>query len=105
MRYPALVAVERKVNNEGMVAWRGSTYSVPDGTDSRIVEVQALTCEVRIIDRGEIIARHPLADTQGSRVIDPSHRMAVPVTETEGSNAARRPLWFYEAVGQRLSSS
>ena len=108
MRYPALVAVERKVNNEGMVAYRGSVYSVPDGTASRIVEVQALALEIRIIDRGEVIARHPIAHCHGSRIVDPAHRKAKPIefdAPTEGAATASRPLWFYEAVGQRLSSS
>ena len=39
IRYRALVATERKVYNEGMVAYRDSVYSVPDGTTSRVVEV------------------------------------------------------------------
>ena len=112
IRYRALVATERKVNNEGMVAYRGSVYSVPDGTTSRIVEVQAQACELCIIDDGEVIARHPVAPGRGSRVMDPGHRKSKagsPVRMDDGPNdgspSMRRPLSFYEAVGKRLASS
>ena len=112
IRYRALVATERKVNNEGMVAYRGSVYSVPDGTTSRIVEVQAQACELCIIDHGEVIARHPIAPSRGSRVMDPGHRKSkagspvdVDGGANDGSRSMRRALSFYEAVGRRLASS
>lgn len=112
IRYRALVATERKVNNEGMVAYRGSVYSVPDGTTSRIVEVQAQACELCIIDHGEVIARHPIAPSRGSRVMDPRHRKSragSPVrlddNADESCASIHRPLEFYEAVGKRLAWS
>ena len=112
IRYRALVATERRVNNEGMVAYRGSVYSVPDGTTSRIVEVQAQACELCIIDHGEVIARHPIAPGRGSRMMDPGHRKSKTGSPlhlddhaSETSASMRRPLSFYEAVGKRLATS
>lgn len=115
LRCQAPIAIERRVNREGMVAYLNSWYSVPDGTTSRIVEVQALPLEVVIVDAGKVIARHPVAERKGQRVVDPSHRRAHPAPALRdaeadersgaGSHTARHPLWFYEAVGQRLASS
>lgn len=112
IRYRALVATERRVNNEGMVAYRGSVYSVPDGTTSRIVEVQAQAVELVIIDHGEVIARHAIARSRGSRVMDPAHRKPKTASSvqadddaSDGSPSLCRPLAFYEAVGRRLASS
>ncbi len=108
-RYEALLALERKVNNEGMVAYGGNYYSVPDGTKSRILEVQVKPLELHVVDHGEVIARHAISDGKGLRIMDPTHRKAQPAEPVEELSqpdpALRRPLNFYDAVGQRLADT
>ena len=106
--FRALLALERKVNREGMICLDGNQYSVPDGTRSRIVEVQVLPFEVRICDNQQIIACHAIPDGKGHRVMDASHRKARPVAAAlndpqSSSRPAQRPLAFYDAVGRRLA--
>ena len=108
MRFEALLALERKVNNEGMVAYGGNYYSVPDGTKARILEVQVKALELVIIDQGEVIARHAINQGKGQRIFDPTHRKARPpapveVLLSQGNEVAQRSMGFYAAVGQRLA--
>ena len=108
--FRALLALERKVNKDGMICFDGNQYSVPDGTRSRILEVQALPFEVRIVDAGQVIACHEIPDGKGNQVLDPSHRKARPLAVVlndlqSSSHPAQRPLDFYDAVGRRLAST
>ena len=108
--YQALLALERKINREGMVAYNGNSYSIPDGTRSRIVELQVLPLELRVIDQGQVIATHGIVDGKGCRVVDPTHRKARPAALIETGDALQsasvtpRPLDFYQAVGQKLAA-
>lgn len=111
--YDAVLTVERRISQEGMVAVGGNQYSVPDTTRRRIVEVQNHPTEVRIFEDGALIACHPVLEGKNQKRVDPSHRKPVPVARRaviEGPSPAdtavlRRSLAFYEAVGQRLASS
>ena len=110
--YQALLSIERKVNREGMVAYRNNWYSIPDGCDTRIVEVQVLPFELRIVNQGEVIARHDIVSGKGERVINPAHRKVEYLRQIEASEpplpdtpaVLRRPLEVYQAVGQQLAA-
>jgi hypothetical protein len=111
--YEAVLTVERRISQEGMVAVGGNQYSVPDTTRRRIVEVQNHPAEVRIFEDGQLIANHPVLEGKNQRRVDPSHRKPVPparrAVQMSSSPAeatvARRPLAFYEAVGRRLANA
>jgi hypothetical protein len=60
--YDAVLTVERRISQEGMVAVGGNQYSVPDTTRRRIVEVQNHPTEVRIFEDGTLIACHPVLE-------------------------------------------
>lgn len=104
--YSAVLTVERRVSHEGMVSVDGNHYSVPDTTRKRVVEVQNHTHEIRIFEDGRLIASHPVLEGRNRRRVDPRHRKAPPprrpVAQTAG--VPRRPLTFYDAVGQRLAA-
>ena len=109
--YDAVPTVERRISHEGMVAVGGNQYSVPDTTRRRIVEVQNHPTEVRIFEDGELIACHPVLEGKNQKRVDPSHRKPVPVARRAtiewlnpvDTPVQRRPLAFYEAIGQRLA--
>jgi hypothetical protein len=81
------------------------------------VEVQASAGEVRILEQGQVIARHPVLDGRGQRRILAGHRSAPPPinSQTPREGAARmrhpgervtpRPLAFYDAVARRLAGA
>ena len=73
--YDPVLAIERKVSEEGMISYDGNLYSLPVG--------------------------------KGHRILDSSHRKAPPceleaLHELYRKVTAQRPLWFYDAVAQRL---
>jgi hypothetical protein len=110
--YEAVLTVERRISQEGMVAVGGNQYSVPDTTRRRIVEVQNHPVEVRIFEDGALIAIHPVLEGKNQRRIDPSHRKPIPparravqLLSSADAPVARRPLAFYEAVGRRLAEA
>jgi len=109
MPYDAVLTVERRVSHEGMVAVGGNFYSVPDTTRRRRVEVQHHPDRVRIFEDGTLIADHPVLEGKNRRRVEPGHRKA-PVPHIEAveiepvPGVPRRPLAFYEAVGQRLAA-
>jgi len=109
MPYDAVLTVERRVSHEGMVSVGGNLYSVPDTTQKRRVEVQHHPEKVRIFEDGTLIADHPVLEGKNRRRVDPGHRKAPPprieAVEIEPApGVPRRPLEFYEAVGQRLAT-
>jgi transposase len=111
--YDAVLTVERRITQEGMVAVGGNQYSVPDTTKRRVVEVQSHPNEVRIFEDGQLIAAHPVLEGKNQRRVDPGHRKPVPAARKEAmvmaspidAAVAKRPLAFYEAVGRRLATS
>ena len=72
--YRTVLRLERRISNEGMISVGGNTYSVPDTTRRRVLEVHSMVDEIRILEAGVLIASH--APLQGRRqvCIDPAHR-------------------------------
>ena len=104
--YNAVLTVERRVSHEGMVSVAGNYYSVPDTTRKRVPEVQNHTHEVRILEDGQLVARHPILSGKNQRRVDPAHRKGPPVQciSPQSSAIARRSLDFYGAVGERMAA-
>ncbi len=61
------------MSHDGLVAIGGNYYSVPDRT-RRLVEVHQLANEIRILDAGRLVARHPVLEGRKQYRIDPAHR-------------------------------
>ena len=106
--YSAVLTIERRVSKEGVISVGGNYYSVPDTTRRRTLEVQHHVTELRIFEDGVEIARHPVIEGKNRRRVDPAHRK-VPLVRAPKPTAPigvqRRPLDFYEAVGQRLAGA
>jgi transposase len=114
--FDALLKLERRVSNDGLVSIGGNYYSVPDRT-RRVVEVHQLPDQIRIIDEGRLVATHPVLEGRRKTHTDPSHRQGgVPramrrssaetlVIGRIGERVGRRSLTFYQAVGNRLATS
>ena len=106
--YSAVLTIERRVSKEGVISVGGNYYSVPDTTRRRTLEVQHHVTELRIFEGGVEIARHPVIEGKNRRRVDPAHRKAPPVRVPKPKTSVgvqRRPLDFYEAVGQRLAGA
>ena len=113
--FDALLKLERRVSNDGLVSIGGNYYSVPDRT-RRIVEVYQLADQIRILDEGRLVAIHPVLEGRRKTHTDPSHRqggvlkaMRRSIDETLvigriGERVGRRSLAFYQAVGNRLAA-
>jgi transposase len=114
--FDALLKLERRVSNDGLVSLGGNYYSVPDRT-RRVVEVHQLPDQIRIIDEGRLVATHPILEGRRKTHTDPSHRQGgVPramrrssaetlVIGRIGERVGRRSLTFYQAAGNRLAAS
>ena len=106
--YSAVLTIERRVSKEGVISVGGNYYSVPDTTRRRTLEVQHHVTELRIFEDGVEIARHPMIEGKNRCRVDPAHRK-VPLVRAPKPTAPigvqRRPLDFYEAVGQRLAGA
>jgi len=114
--FDALLKLERRVSNDGLVSIGGNYYSVPDRT-RRVVEVHQLPDQIRILDEGRLVATHPVLEGRRKTRTDPSHRQGgMPnamrrVSEETivigriGERVGRRSLTFYQAVGNRLAAS
>jgi hypothetical protein len=113
--FDALLKLERRVSNDGLISIGGNYYSVPDRT-RRVVEVHQLPDIIRILDQGRLVATHPILEGRRRTSTDPSHRQGasraqrrpqddVVVIGRVGERVARRPLTFYQAVGNRLAAS
>jgi hypothetical protein len=97
-----------------MISVGGTTYSVPDTTRRRVLEVHSLIDEIRIFEAGVLIATHAPLPGRRQVSIDPAHRRprqrshAQPGQETivlgrAGDLVARRSLDFYDALGRVLA--
>lgn len=58
-RFNSVLKLERRVSDDGLVAVDGNFYNLPDRT-RRIVEIEQLPDLIRIIDRGIVVAEHPV---------------------------------------------
>ena len=113
-RFEAVLRVERRVSNDGCVSVAGNYYSVPDGTRSRVLDVEATPSEVRIHEAGKLIATHALLQGRKQRSVLPGHRhlRRVPGTGTSAPRAgavipaghlvAVRSLEVYELIGRQM---
>lgn len=114
--FNSVLAMERRVTRDGMVSVAGNLYSVPDSTRRRVVEVQTLAQEIRILEGDRLIAAHPLLEGRGQRRIAAGHRLLPPpansATPRSGQSQAQRPgervtardLAVYEAIGRGLAN-
>lgn len=112
--FDALLKLERRVSNDGLVSIGGNYYSVPDRT-RRIVEVHQLPDIIRILDEGRLVATHPVLEGRRKTHTDPGHRQGgaprgrsreeTIVIGRIGERVGRRSLAFYQAVGNRLAAT
>ena len=119
--FDALIKLERRVSHDGLVAIGGNYYSVPDRT-RRLVEVHQLADEIRILDAGRLVARHPVMEGRKQYRIDPLHRQGHAARarahgfprqsgreETTflrpGERVAGRSLAVYQAIGEKLAAA
>jgi transposase len=107
--FRAVLRLERRISQEGMVSVGGNFYSVPDVTRRRTVEVHTFAEEVRIFEDGALIATHPVLEGRHQRRVAPGHRRSGvggrrhAAMGQAGGTVVSRPLAFYDAVGQRLA--
>ena len=110
-RFNAVLKLERRVSHDGLVAVGGNYYSVPDRT-RRVVEIEQLPDLVRIIDRGIVVAEHPVLEGRRQYRIDRHHRMGRPTSRPQdrpmtvgriGDHVLLRSLAVYEAIGASLA--
>jgi hypothetical protein len=110
-RFNAVLKLERRVSHDGLVAVGGNYYSVPDRT-RRVVEIEQLPDLVRIIDRGIVVAEHPVLEGRRQYRIDRHHRMGRPTSRPQdrpmtvgriGDHVPLRSLAVYEAIGASLA--
>lgn len=114
--FNTVLGLERRVTRDGMVSVAGNLYSVPDSTRRRVVEVQTLAQEIRILEGDRLIAAHPVLEGRGQRRIASGHRALPPpansTTPRSGQPAPRphgeivtpRDLSIYDAIGRRLAA-
>ena len=114
--YSAVLRVERRISNEGMVSVDGNDYSVPDTTRRRVVEVQVTCNEIQILDQGQLVAVHELLQGRGQRVVAAGHRRYPPpgprggrpradqVIPLPGQHVTRRDLSIYDTVATNLAA-
>jgi hypothetical protein len=112
--FDALLKLERRVSQDGLVSIGGNYYSVPDRT-RRVVEVHQLPDQIRILDEGRLVATHPVLEGRRQYRVDAAHRRgaaARPVRHPAehkvivgqiGDRVAHRSLAFYHAIGERLA--
>lgn len=118
--FRSLLALERRVTKDGMVSLDGNLYSVPDGTRRRVVEVQILPGEIRILEDGRPIAIHRPLQGRGRRALLPGHRsssIAHAGRDTSQGHAGdrgtalpetglqQRPLEVYDRIADALAGS
>lgn len=114
--FNTVLGLERRVTRDGMVSVAGNFYSVPGCTRRRVVEVQTLAEEIRILEGDRLIAAHPVLEGRGQRRIAGGHRVlpppansgtpraGQPVPRRRGDVIAPRDLAIYEAIGRRLAA-
>ncbi len=114
--FNTVLTLDRRITRDGMVSVGGNLYSVPNGTQRRVVEVQTLAGTINILENGHLIAAHPVLEGRGQRRVAEGHRTTPPPANSAtpsalptplvppGSVVNPRPLDFYEAVGRRLAA-
>ncbi len=74
--YSAPLAIERRVNHDGMISVVGNLYSVPDAARKRALEIHIHAGQLHILENGALIAVHPVLEGKNQCRLDPSHRGA-----------------------------
>jgi transposase len=119
VEFASVLRMERRISRDGMVSVDGNSYSVPDTTQRRVVEVQVTAREVLILDSGSLVAVHPVLEGSGQRRVAPGHRIWPPPgmgrelrrrhgaepLGMPGQQVSRRSLEVYEAVAGILAES
>lgn len=113
-RFEAVLRLERRVSNDGCVSVAGNYYSVPDGTRSRVLDVETTPSEVRIHEAGQLIATHALLQGRKQRSVLAGHRHLRRVSGTltprlgplvaPGQLVAVRSLEVYELIGRQMGA-
>lgn len=112
-RFDAVLRVERRVSNDGCVSVGGNYYSVPDGTRSRVLDVETTAHQVRIHEEDKLIAVHALLQGRKQRSVLPGHRHLHRVQQRRqaagpivgaGHCVATRSLGVYELIARQLGS-
>ena len=110
-RFDAVLRIERRLNHEGCVSVGGNSYSVPDGTRGRLLEIETTADQVRILHDGQLVAVHPRLVGRRQRSVLPGHRQLHRVLRSDrtrpplrppGHAVAQRPLAFYEVIARHL---
>lgn len=108
--------MERRVTRDGMVSVDGNLYSVPDGINTRQIQVERTATELRILDGLTLLAVHPLQLGKHQRQVIKGHRRKTSIVNAQVTTAStdafqgrtgdiikRRDLGVYEAVGATLA--
>lgn len=115
--FQTVMALERGTSRDGMVAYNGNTYSVPDGLRGRPFEIQVSLNDVQIFTEGKLVAAHPLIEGRDQRCLAPGHRRwpppgsvarrsdrTVTVLSLPGERVTRRSLEVYQHIGSALAA-
>ena len=111
-----VLTMERRVTRDGMVSVDGNLYSVPDGINTRQIQVERTASELRILDGLTLLAVHPLQLGKHQRQVIKGHRSKTPTVKKPvatqshdalqgrtGDTIERRDLDVYEAIGASLA--
>lgn len=111
-----VLTMERRVTRDGMVSVDGNLYSVPDGINTRQIQVERTATELRILDGLTLLAVHPLQLGKHQRQVIKGHRSKTPTVKppvtTQSQDALqgrtgdiieRRDLDVYEVIGASLA--
>jgi len=111
-----VLTMERRVTRDGMVSVDGNLYSVPDGINTRQIQVERTATELRILDGLTLLAVHPLQLGKHQRQVIKGHRRKTSIVNAQVTTAStgafqgrtgdiieRRDLGVYEAVGATLA--
>lgn len=111
-----VLTMERRVTRDGMVSVDGNLYSVPDGINTRQIQVERTATELRILDGLTLLAVHPLQLGKHQRQVIKGHRSKTPtvtppvatqspsaIPGRTGDIIERRGLDVYEAIGASLA--
>jgi hypothetical protein len=113
-RFEAVLNVQRRLSHDGFISMGGNYYSVPDGTRSRVVEVQSTADQVRILEEQRVVAVHALLHGRRQRSVLPGHRQPVrsgyradtpTLRLLPGHVVATRSLGVYEQIARQLGGT
>lgn len=76
--YQVNISEVRRVSKDCLISYAGNLYSVPFVLAGREVTVQSNGRELLVFYRGELVARHDLAEGRGQMIRDPRHYEGLP---------------------------